>query len=67
MCIACPGRIGKDKCERKAYPHKICPDRNRIWLRANKIENPFRYVRMLFLANESFFWIESDNHYPGYM
>ena len=24
-------------CERKAYPHKVCPDRNRIRLRVNKI------------------------------
>ena len=29
-------RIGKDMCERKAYPHKVCPDRNRTRLRVNE-------------------------------
>ena len=28
-------RIGKDRCERKAYPHRVYPDRNRIQLRVN--------------------------------
>ena len=23
-------RIGKERCERKAYPHRVCPDRNRV-------------------------------------
>ena len=26
-------RIGKERCERKAYPHRVYPDRNRIRLR----------------------------------
>ena len=30
LWTACPGRIKKEMCERKAYPHKICPNRNRI-------------------------------------
>ena len=28
-------RIGKERCERKAYPYRIYPDRNRIRLRVN--------------------------------
>ena len=28
-------RIGKERCERKAYPHRVYPDRNRIRLRVN--------------------------------
>ena len=28
-------QIGKERCERKAYPHKVYPDRNRIRLRVN--------------------------------
>ena len=27
--------IDKNMCERKAYPHKVYPDRNRIRLRVN--------------------------------
>ena len=38
------GRIGKDKCEHKTYPHKVCPDRNRIQLCVNKIGNLSRHV-----------------------
>ena len=52
---ACPGRMGKDKCEYKAYPHKVCPDRNRIWLRVNKIGSLSKYLWMLFLSDETFF------------
>ena len=33
----CPGRIVKDQCERKVYPDKVCPDKNRIRLSVNKI------------------------------
>ena len=29
-------RIGKERCERKAYPHRVYPDRNRIRLRVNE-------------------------------
>ena len=29
-------RIGKERCERKAYPHRVYPDRNRILLRVNE-------------------------------
>ena len=32
-------------CERKAFPHKVCPDRNRIWLRVNKIGVQFSSVQ----------------------
>ena len=28
-------RIGKERCERKAYPHRVYPDKNRIRLRVN--------------------------------
>ena len=28
-------RIGKERCERKAYPHRVYPDMNRIRLRVN--------------------------------
>ena len=28
--------IGKEKCERKAYPHRVYPDRNRIRLGVNE-------------------------------
>ena len=28
-------RIGKERCERKTYPHTIYPDMNRIQLRIN--------------------------------
>ena len=28
-------RIGKERCERKAYPNRVYPDRNRIRLRVN--------------------------------
>ena len=28
-------QIGKERCERKAYPHRVYPDRNRIRLRVN--------------------------------
>ena len=28
-------RIGKERCERKTYPHRVYPDRNRIRLRVN--------------------------------
>ena len=28
-------RIGKERCERKVYPHRVYPDRNRIRLRVN--------------------------------
>ena len=28
-------QIGKDMCERKAYPRKVCPDRSLIRLRVN--------------------------------
>ena len=52
---ACPGRVKKDKCECKAYPHKVCPDRNRIWLRVNKIRSLSRYMWMLFLSDGTFF------------
>ena len=51
---ACPGRMGKDKCECKAYPHKVCLDRNRVWLRVNKIGSLSRYLWMLFLSDETF-------------
>ena len=44
MLTAWPGRIGKDKCVSKAYPHKVCPDRNRMQLRVNKTEKLSRYV-----------------------
>ena len=37
-------RIGKERCERKAYPHRVYPDRNRIRLRVNKIGSLSRYV-----------------------
>ena len=30
-----PERKGKEKCERKAYPHRVYPDRNRIPSRVN--------------------------------
>ena len=43
---ACPGRIRKDICERKAYPHKVCPDRNRIRLCVNKIRSLSRHMWM---------------------
>ena len=29
-------QIGKERCERKAYPHRVYLDRNRIWLRVNE-------------------------------
>ena len=38
------GMIRKDMCERKAYLHKVRPDRNRIRLRVNKIGNLSRHV-----------------------
>ena len=28
--------IGKERCERKAYPHRVYPDRNHIRLRVNR-------------------------------
>ena len=28
-------RIGKERCERRAYPHTVYPDRNRIRLHVN--------------------------------
>ena len=28
-------RIGRERCERKAYPRRVYPDRNRIRLRVN--------------------------------
>ena len=40
--------MGKDKCERKAYLHKACPDRNRIWLRVNSaLESKFLIITYL--------------------
>ena len=61
---ACAGRRGKDKCERKAHPHKVfsrqesypvtCEqDRKSIQIRVNAIP-----IRQIFPR------IESDNHYP---
>ena len=54
MNTACPGRIKKDMCERKAYPHKVCPDGNGVRLRVNKIGNLPRHVSMLLLSDDSF-------------
>ena len=28
-------QIGKERCECKAYPHRVYPDRNRFGLRVN--------------------------------
>ena len=52
---ACPGRIRKNMCKHKAYPHKVFLDRNRIRLRVNKTGNLSRHVWLLFLSDETFF------------
>ena len=38
-------RIGKERCERKAYPHRVYPDRNRIQLHLNRAL--CRYISLL--------------------
>ena len=48
-------KIGMDKYKCKTYPHKVCPDRNCIRLRVNKIGSLSRYLWMLFLSDETFF------------
>ena len=50
----CPGRMGNDKCERKAYPHKVSPDRNPIRLRVNKI-GIYPDTCEIFLSDAAFF------------
>ena len=32
-------RTGKERCERKAYLHRVYPNRNRIRLRVNEVLN----------------------------
>ena len=41
-----PVQVGwsKRKCDCKAYPYKVCPDRNRIRFRVNKIGYLSRYM-----------------------
>ena len=54
--------VGKGKCECKAFPRKVCPDRNRVWLRANKMLNLSRHLLMLFLSDETFQVIPSHRN-----
>ena len=45
MSTACLGRIRKDMCERKAYPHKVCPPIGIVsGYGVNKIGSLSRYV-----------------------
>ena len=55
-------------CERKAYPHKVCPDRNRIWLRGlATCEQDRKSIQILVNAipiRWNFLRTESDYNYP---
>ena len=61
---ASPGGIRKDMCERKAYPHKVCPDRNRIRLRVNKFRKSIQIHMNAIPIRWHYLRIEWDNNYP---